>query len=131
MLLPNRPRVPPPIYLRSSSPRGVSSSGQLKIHIPAWGICLVKPPQELELHPLENGSQAREPPIEDTVLSGSLEIIMKERRRCQAISVGVQSVCRLWMGAKRGWEEDGVFERGVEVMGGDADGIWLEKGSQT
>ena len=56
---------------------------------------------------------------------------MKERRRCQAISVGVQSVCKLWMGAQRGWEEDGVFERGVEVMGGDADGIWLEKGSQT
>jgi hypothetical protein len=56
---------------------------------------------------------------------------MKERRRCQAISVGVQSVCRLYMGVQRGWEDDGVFERGVEVLGGDADGIWLEKGSQS
>jgi hypothetical protein len=55
---------------------------------------------------------------------------MKERKRCQAISVGVQSVCRLHMGVQRGWEEDGVFERGVEVLGGDSDGIWLEKGSQ-
>ena len=126
-----RPKVPPPIYLRSSSPQGTSSSGQLKIHIPAWGVVFVKPPQELDLHPLEDGSQAREPPTEDTVLSGSLEVIMKERRRCQAISVGVQSVCRLYMGAVRKWEEDGVFERGVEVLGGDADGIWLEKGSQT
>jgi len=34
------------------------------------------------------------------------------------------------MGWTRGWEEDGVFERGVEVLGGDAEGIWLEKGSQ-
>jgi hypothetical protein len=56
---------------------------------------------------------------------------MHERRRCQAISVGVQSVCRLNMGEKRGWEEDGVFERGVEVEGGDEEGIWLEKGSQS
>lgn len=56
---------------------------------------------------------------------------MKERLRCQAISVGVQSVCRLMMGKGNAWEEDGVFERGVEVLGGDADGIWLEKGSQS
>lgn len=34
--LDNRPRVPPPIYLRSSSPQGQSSKGQLKIHVPAW-----------------------------------------------------------------------------------------------
>ena len=125
------PLVPPPIYLRSSSPKGISSSGQLKIHIPAWGVVFVKPPQELDLHPLEDGSEVREPPVEDTVLSGTLEVIMKERRRCQAISVVVQSVCRLYMGKVRGWEEDGIFERGVEVLGGNADGIWLEKGSQT
>lgn len=55
---------------------------------------------------------------------------MKERRRVQAISVGVQSVCRLFMGVERGWEEDGIFERGVEIMGGDSEGIWLQKGSQ-
>ena len=79
---------------------------------------------------MEEGSNStREPPIEDTVLTGALEVIMKERRRCQAISVGVQSVCKLYMGVS-GWEEDGVFERGVEVLGGDAEGIWLEKGSQ-
>ncbi|ORX38571.1 hypothetical protein BD324DRAFT_577633 [Kockovaella imperatae] len=125
------PKVPPPIYLRSSSPSGVSSAGTLKIHIPAWGVVFVRPPQMLELHPLEAGSQATEPPREDTVLSGSLEVIMKDRKRCQAISIGIQSVCKLWMGPARGWEEDGIFERGVEVLGGDAEGIWLEKGSQT
>jgi hypothetical protein len=35
------------------------------------------------------------------------------------------------MGSRREWEEDGIFERGVEVLGGDAEGIWLEKGSQS
>ena len=69
-------------------------------------------------------------PTDDTVLSGTLEVIMKERKRCQSIHVGVQSVCRLYMGA-RGWEEDGIFERGIEVLGGQEEGIWLEKGSQS
>jgi hypothetical protein len=35
------------------------------------------------------------------------------------------------MGNKRLWEVDGIFERGVEILGGDAEGIWLEKGVQT
>lgn len=56
---------------------------------------------------------------------------MKERRRVQAISVGVQGVTRLHMGTQRSWEEDGIFERGVEVLSGDAEGIWLEKGEQS
>lgn len=34
----DRPRVPPPIYLRSSSSQGSSKQGQLKIHIPAWYV---------------------------------------------------------------------------------------------
>lgn len=49
----------------------------------------------------------------------------------QAISVGVQGVARLHMGPQRQWEEDGIFERGVEVLSGDAEGIWLEKGEQS
>lgn len=35
------------------------------------------------------------------------------------------------MGQSRSWEEDGIFERGVEVLSGDEEGIWLEKGSQS
>lgn len=95
---------------------------------------LVRPPGrfELQLHPSDNGpGTGAEPPTEDTVLSGYLEVNMKERRRCTAISVGVQSVCALDMGIKRGWEEDGIFERGVEILSGDAEGIWLDKGRQT
>lgn len=54
---------------------------------------------------------------------------MKERRRVQAVSVGVQCVSRLYMG-DGGWEEDGLFERGVEVIGEDAYGeaVWLDRG---
>lgn len=91
----------------------------------------MRPPRQFDLHPLEAGASGREPPAEDTVLSGAIEVVMRERRRVQAISVGVQSVARLNMGPSRGWEEDGIFERGVEVLGGgDSEGIWLEKGSQ-
>lgn len=95
------------------------------------GIALVCPPKPFDLHPLEAGSASREPPAEDTVLTGALVVNMKERRRVQAISVGVQGVARLHMGPKRQWEEDGIFERGVEVLSGDAEGIWLEKGEQS
>lgn len=93
---------------------------------------LVRPPRPLDLLPVESGGAECEHANEDTVLSGALEVIMKERKKVQAISVGVQSVCRLNMGKKRGWEDDGIFERGVEVLAGrDEDGIWLEKGSQS
>jgi hypothetical protein len=34
------------------------------------------------------------------------------------------------MGAERGWEEDTIFERKVEMMGGNADGIVLDEGTQ-
>ncbi|WVQ99930.1 hypothetical protein IAU59_007073 [Kwoniella sp. CBS 9459] len=132
LMLDDRPRVPPPIYLRSSSPQGHSGKGSLKIHVPAWGVALVRPPRGRDVHPLETGGVEIEPPCEDTVLSGALEVTMKERRKVHAISVGVQSVCRLHMGAQRLWEEDGIFERGVEVLAAEGEeGIWLEKGSQS
>ncbi|WOO81269.1 uncharacterized protein LOC62_03G004798 [Vanrija pseudolonga] len=132
MVLDDRPRVPPPIYLRSSSIQPQSRLGTLTIHVPGWGVALVRPPRQYDLHPLEAGQPTREPPAEDTVLTGTLEVVMKERRRVQAISVGVQSVARLNMCGARGWEEDGIFERGVEILSGvDEEGIWLEKGSQS
>nr|KIR46087.1 hypothetical protein I312_04630 [Cryptococcus bacillisporus CA1280] len=107
MALDDRPRVPPPINLRSVNPQPRNSTGELKIHVCKGYISY-------------------------TVLSGALEVIMKERKKVQAISVGVQSVCKLHMGKERGWEYDGIFERGVEVLEGEGeDGIWLEKGSQS
>ncbi|AFR95678.2 hypothetical protein C343_03784 [Cryptococcus neoformans C23] len=132
MALDDRPRIPPPINLRSASLQPRSSTGELKIHVHSWATFLVRPPRPLDLLPVESGGAEREPPNEDTVLSGAIEVTMKERKKVQAISVGVQSVCRLHMGKERGWEDDGIFERGVEVLGGGGeDGIWLEKGSQS
>ncbi|XAO25735.1 hypothetical protein I312_104564 [Cryptococcus bacillisporus CA1280] len=132
MALDDRPRVPPPINLRSVNPQPRNSTGELKIHVHSWATFLVRPPRPLDLLPVEVGGAEREPPNEDTVLSGALEVIMKERKKVQAISVGVQSVCKLHMGKERGWEYDGIFERGVEVLEGEGeDGIWLEKGSQS
>jgi hypothetical protein len=45
----------------------------------------------------------------------------------------MQGISRVYLGSKRGWEEDGIFEQVAEVLdcGGDQDGIWLEKGSQS
>ncbi|WVQ75777.1 hypothetical protein IAR50_005410 [Cryptococcus sp. DSM 104548] len=117
-------KVPPPILLRNTGTHTLSNKGSLKIHVPGWATTLIQPPQIF-------ATGERLAPQDDTVLSGSLEVIMKERRKVQAISVGVQSVCRLFMGETRGWEEDGIFERGVEVLGGNEEGIWLEQGSQS
>ncbi|WVQ72618.1 hypothetical protein IAR50_002176 [Cryptococcus sp. DSM 104548] len=123
----NDTRVPPPIYLRGSSARGTSNKGEVKIHLSQWRKAQVRPPR-----PFDNlSNQGISPPSEDTVIQGSLEITMKERARAKAISVGVQSVCRLYLGLDRGWEEDGIFERGIEILGDREDGIWLEKGSQS
>lgn len=36
MVLDDRPRVPPPIYLRSSSTQPQSKSGTVQIHMPGW-----------------------------------------------------------------------------------------------
>ncbi|WVQ81908.1 hypothetical protein IAT38_004035 [Cryptococcus sp. DSM 104549] len=125
------PRVPHAVSLTNVTPQPVSNKGTLNIHIPAWGLVLVWPPYVPDIPSSDFSSSEREPPAEDTVLSGALEVIMKERRRVKSISVCVQGVSRLYMGKERGWEEDGIFERGVEVLGGDEEGIWLEKGRQS
>jgi hypothetical protein len=75
-------------------------------------------------------NDAQRPHGSDTVLAGSIEITMNEGRQVQAVSVGIQSVSRLYMGSSRFWEEDGLFERGVQIVGGDQEGgVWLQKGS--
>lgn len=38
MMLDDRPRVPPPIYLRSSTNQSASHKGSLKINVPAWSV---------------------------------------------------------------------------------------------
>lgn len=60
-------------------------------------------------------------------LSGEIEIDLPRgtgRRRCRAIRVRLCNVSRLYMGPDRGWEEDVLFERTLEVKGA----IILEEG---
>jgi hypothetical protein len=62
-------------------------------------------------------------------LSGDIEIDVPEgsgRLRCNAITVALKSVSRLNLGPMRGWEDDVLFERKVEIRGR----IVLEEGKQ-
>lgn len=74
-----------------------------------------------------------EGPREDQLLSGVLEIHVPPSplgggRRCKAIRVGMRTIANLNMGGDRGWEEDTIFERKVEMMAGTADGVLLAEG---
>jgi hypothetical protein len=73
-----------------------------------------------------------EGPRDDQLLNGVLDIIVPpgSKRRCKSVRVGLRTKVRLNMGAERGWEEDTIFERKVEMMGGNADGILLDEGMQ-
>ena len=92
------------------------------------GTILMEPPTDpLWPHARTDG------PREDQLLNGDLDIQMPrgtKRRRCKSVRVGVRTKCRLHMGPGRGWEEDVVFERKVEMMGGNAEGIVLDEGMQ-
>ncbi|KAI9638006.1 uncharacterized protein MKK02DRAFT_42389 [Dioszegia hungarica] len=117
-------RVPHSIFLRTACHPAVSGKGTIRVEVQGGSTVLIRSPSTLY-----DGSLG--PHGGDEVLSGTIEITMKERRRVQAISVVIQSVSRLYMGGSRGWEEDGLFERGVEIIGEDAYGeaLWLDQGT--
>lgn len=72
-------------------------------------------------------------PREDQLLNGGLDIHVPrgiKRRRVKSVRMGIRTKCRLNMGGKRGWEEDIVFERKVEMLAGNSDGILLDEGIQ-
>ncbi|GMK53466.1 hypothetical protein CspeluHIS016_0100520 [Cutaneotrichosporon spelunceum] len=53
-------------------------------------------------------------------LHGEVEIDLPRgsgRRRCRAVRVTLRNVSRIHMGEERGWEEDVLFERTLEVKG--------------
>lgn len=71
-------------------------------------------------------------PREDQLLNGGLDIQLPrgtKKRRVKFVSVGIRTKCRLNIPG-RGWEEDVIFERKVEMMGGNSDGIVLDVGIQ-
>ena len=65
----------------------------------------------------------------DKEARGELEVEIPHgmgRRRVKAIRVGIKTVVELTLGPHRVNERDTIFERKVEVKGGNADGIILE-----
>lgn len=72
---------------------------------------------------------AATPEFLERELSGELEIDVPRgmgTKRCRAIRMTLRNICRLNMGHIRGWEEDLLFERTIEVKGA----IILEEGVQ-
>ncbi|KAL7422848.1 hypothetical protein Q5752_002144 [Cryptotrichosporon argae] len=95
---------------RDAASRSQSRSGhvRLQLHVPAGGVMLLLNPA---LEAARDFSRAE--------LAGDLEIEIPHgmgKRRCRRISVGLRSRCRLLIPG-RGWEEDTIFERKVEVRG--------------
>jgi hypothetical protein len=74
--------------------------------------------------------------LQELQLSGTLEITMPPhlgRRRVRAIRVGLSARTKLDMGKARGWEEDEIFARRIDLQGqghGASDGVVLEPGQQ-
>lgn len=78
---------------------------------------------------VEPGSTSQQAQFVNREVSGEIEIDVKRGTgpiRCRAIKVTMRSLCRLYMGEKRGWEEDVLFERTVERKGA----LVLEEGRQ-
>jgi hypothetical protein len=130
---------------RSRSPGKLSHKGHLKLHVPET-VVLVHPP-ETKLEVLGEGivNQVQQPQ-EDTVLSGQIEVIMDKPRIAKAIRVELVVCCRLQVPGENTWHDREIFNRMVEIVGGESDamieegdqhgvagggrGIKLEKGSQ-
>lgn len=95
------------------------------IHITSF-IVLVSPHSSTA----EEETQA---PRDDTVLDGTLQIVMDKPRVAKSIRVSLIATCRLQIPGRDEWQEKTIFKRSVEIGGENADqeaGIRLEKGSQ-
>ncbi len=98
-----------------------SHKGSVVIHVPSI-VVLVHPP----------GLGENDVPREDTLLEGSLEIIMKETRIAKRIKVSLTATC-VMLPNGRDVVESKLFERTIEIggiHGAESEGIKLEKGSQ-
>jgi hypothetical protein len=73
-----------------------------------------------------------EGPRDDHLFRGALELIVPPGKgmRCKAIRTVFRTTTRLFMGPGRGWEEDVIFERKTELIGGSDEGIELSVGAQ-
>jgi len=100
---------------------------EISWHMPSFGCIFMTPPDDpLWPHALSDG------PREDQLLEGELSITVPRGSGvfCKAIRLIFRTRCKLSMGPVRGWEEDEIFERRTEMIGGTNEGIYLNEGSQ-
>ncbi len=69
-------------------------------------------------------------PREDTILDGTIEVVMRETRIAVKIQVTFLVTCTMHPPGRE-IEERELFERTIEIGAGDPAGIRLEKGSQS
>ncbi|TXT14018.1 uncharacterized protein COLE_00211 [Cutaneotrichosporon oleaginosum] len=118
-------------FLRNQSRGGSRTTSpsrrgpRIYINVPSYGGVFMTRPAPDQDHgqvstPADIDHRGRE-------LHGEVEIDLPRgtgRRRCRAVRVTLRNVSRLYMGQERGWEEDVLFERALEVKGA----IILEEG---
>lgn len=112
---------------RTSSPSRSSKRVRIQINVPSYGGVFMTC-----YHPDVPAALGGSTEIPDNLerdLRGELEIDVPKgmgRKRCRAIRLTLRNICRLNMGPGRGWEEDVLFQRTIEVKGA----IILEEGVQ-
>jgi hypothetical protein len=99
----------------------------LTLHVPNSGIIIIPAPEA----PAPDGRVSDEP-REDYMLHGELEVRIggNRPRRCKALRVGFRTIIKLDLGSGRRSEEDVLFERKLEIVGADSEGVDLQPGSQ-
>lgn len=99
----------------------------LHLNVPSYGAVFVNNTHP-EPHPEDPTQQYRS----DSDLRGELEVRMPQgcgRLRCQAIRVGIRTIFTLNLPGRKKQEEV-IFERKVEIIGGNHHGVVLEEGMQ-
>lgn len=104
--------------------KGGSDTPTLTLRVPNYGILFVPVPEPESNNAFENAK-----PREDHVLTGELEVQLREPRRVKCIRVGLKTIMMADFGGKK-LDEDTLFHRKVEMIGGNSDGLWLPSGSQ-
>lgn len=99
----------------------------IRLNVPAHGGVFMTSHQNTDSTDPASTSQQAE--FVDREVSGEIEIEVQQGTgpfKCRAIRTTLLSICRLYMGEARGWEEDVLFERNVELKGA----LVLEEGVQ-
>ncbi|WRT68346.1 uncharacterized protein IL334_005322 [Kwoniella shivajii] len=132
------PNVPKPVIFKCAQPRSLSKQGEVKIHLPTFGVVFVHPTLYSTSIDNDESSTINQDQNRNSTLSGSIEITLSERCRIKKIVVVLYGITKLHMGVKIGWEEFGLFERSVDIIppqsqhiNDDDNGFWLEKGIQS